>query len=431
MPNLTLAGLLATICLFCSGPGLSQSFGPLVLNPFPDSVKTARSWLWLPPSSDSGRPLRGLLVLPDYEAGRAIWADSTLGWHRFCREQGLGMLLHDFTNRVGEKKLLRSALGPALLKAHLARWVDSTGQADLAQLGWVLIGLSQGGMQAFAFAREQPKQVIAVVQIHPSTASVQFETREQWSDPRVHGVPMLYVIGGQDNIGGVLGEAYACSRRLLNLFLAPARAFDPPWTAYIERTVSHAALGDPEFPQQWLATVMAQRLPATKPFWPLRPIAIQLGWAGAIHWGWYGSRNQYQETKRLEAMPYPLAAVEEDTVPPEYLHLTWLPARELVTPWAQVQNAATALAAEPPPVAVVAHLWPNPQRVGQTVELNAPGLLAWELLTLNGQSMLGGQGGDSGHVTLETKELPAGTYWLRLKTARGIAWQRLVLISSR
>ena len=61
-----------------------------------------------------------------------------------------------------------------------------------------------------------------MVRIHSAVASVQSWIKDHSTDTRIAKVPMLYLVGGKDNIGGQNGEPFACSRVLLRQFVSPA-----------------------------------------------------------------------------------------------------------------------------------------------------------------------------------------------------------------
>jgi pimeloyl-ACP methyl ester carboxylesterase len=264
----------------------------LSFNPDPSRLATSTTRLWLPESVRPAQPPRAIIAIADYGGGARCFTDSR--WRSLAQDERLALVLHKFIERGPRPALGKEPGARAALTLHLDEHARRTGIAALGRAPLVLVGTSQAGAQAFAFAWHAPDRCAAVVQLQSAVASVQWWTRPRFADEKVRDLPMLYLIGGRDAIGAANHEPHACSRILLRQFIGPAVAAGAKWSACLKAEEVHGGFGDQSFTLAWLREVLSQRLAGNG---PLRP--LPQGLAAALEWKVNERNADFQEPVRL------------------------------------------------------------------------------------------------------------------------------------
>ncbi|GAB4455480.1 MAG: hypothetical protein OHK0029_11670 [Armatimonadaceae bacterium] len=211
--------------------------------PLPSGMRSARFLLWLPQKE---RPLRAVLCSSDYEAGRTLYYHPE--WRTFAEKHDCACLLYDLTVNRERHRLAKDKTAADLLPVALKDFARQFGQANLANTGMVLTGLSQSGWQAVAFANLLSSRIIAAVPIHEATPAPE-RGPEEGNKPAGWAVPQLHVMGGRCFL-----------TPLIQPWVLKAREHGALWTTYLQPGEQHHRVGDQRFILAWLEAVLSLRV---------------------------------------------------------------------------------------------------------------------------------------------------------------------------
>lgn len=278
----------------------------------------ARFRLSLPErAADTAAPIRAILAVADYEAGRQLYTASE--WRAFAAREHCALLLHALGQSHPRFKLAKGEAAVAAIEAALAHFAGAAGRPDLRRAPWVLAGLSQSAWQAHAFANLRPARTLALLLFHASTSP---HAPEEYLHPGTQDVPALLVMAGD--------EAFPIE---MLSFARTGALRGRPWTYLLQPGVPHHRLGSPEFPQRWLGAVMAQRLAEDGTLRRLDPAA---GWRA--DYAEFSPQPDRRRTARAEVFPPGATPAERPRAP-----LLWLPDAATARAWRD------AVLAEPEP----------------------------------------------------------------------------------
>jgi hypothetical protein len=255
----------------------------------------------------SPMPLRAVLAVADYEAGREIF--TLPAWRTFAAREHCALLLHSLGQDDPRFKLAKGESAVAALEAALAHFANTAARPELAHAPWMLAGLSQSAWQAHALANLRPARTLALLLFHASTSP---HAPEEYLHPGTQDVPALLAMAGDESFPiEMLAFARTGAQR------------GRPWTYLLQPAVPHHRLGPPEFPVLWLGTALAQRL---TPDGTLRRIDPATGW-----------RADYAESS---PQPNRRRAARAEIFPPgappagrSHAPLLWLPDEATARAW--------------------------------------------------------------------------------------------------
>jgi hypothetical protein len=297
----------------CSAAGALRADEHAVqLRPPPEGLVAADFELWLPDGLGA-RPLHGLILVSDYEAGRGLYERPD--WRAFAEAQSLGLLCHKLRTPAKERNLSKGEEGVRAIRAALAAPAVRAKRPELEHAGLIHTGLSQSGHQAVALSNRMPERTIAIVPFHESTATRAPEEAEReagWA------IPHLHVVGGRDAL---------CKPAVFWPFLRKGRGRGASWSAILQPGVEHHKLGDDHrFIHLWLEEVLKRRVPdppSRGPFPLLRPDPAA-SWAGVLKLSFGEKETTVAEAPILPLAGYRGAPTEAVWLPSESVAKAWL-----------------------------------------------------------------------------------------------------------
>ncbi|MDX2146672.1 MAG: hypothetical protein SFZ23_04050 [Planctomycetota bacterium] len=281
--------------------------------------------LWIP-DIPATTPVRGVLAISDYEAGREMYDDAR--FRAWASQSGFALLRFDLRSRDTTLNLAKTQ--PALNRLFNEAMPHFAGVAlrsELASVNMIFTGLSQAGWQAVAFADLAPHRTIAVLPIHDSTGE---RVPQQALITTGLGVPALHLVGRNDNVNmGTLAAGTLYAQTIVN-FVTTRRAAGGLVSYLIRPNTGHTQWEGNEphgvpIMIDWLTAVVALRV-APDPAQPPIELSATDGWAGSLNVTFNASVPWITATSFSIA---PFCALDQSTQPTRL----WLPSYGFASQW--------------------------------------------------------------------------------------------------
>lgn len=231
--------------------------------------------LWIP---DGVSLVRGVIAMPQYEAGTAMYQDrqtdgpmagKTLGYRDLARRYGLALFLHKFFRDESYTASTQATITSALTDLAMR-----SGHPEIRHAALITTGLSWGGYTAAWLAQSNPARIIGFFPIagSPTDIAGMAEMRK---------VPALFINQGQDGF-------YPGSGTNVRTVAKAGRASGSVWGWHVTSPdVAHHVIYKHDLVIVWLEEILKRRVPAN---WAgdaapqLSAIDEKDGWLVDIKW---------------------------------------------------------------------------------------------------------------------------------------------------